>query len=212
MTLVFLLCALLPVEEQYQAGSYEKVVELAPAALADPLTGHSDSARINTVYGSALVALGRNLEAADVFRSLLRLEPECRLNPEQFSPKIMQVFDGVRAELALHTQPSAVRVDTVFTRPKPSIAVLAPGLFQVESRKPAKGYTLLGLGILSVAGLTATHLLYNDAHRDYLAAASPADVKATYQKANSLSHARFAFGCTLAGTWLYSLVDGLLGL
>lgn len=213
MTLLFLFCALLPVEESYRAGDYERVVELAPNALAEPGMTRTDSVRVNTFYGSSLVALGRTQEAARVFRSLLEAEPDLVLAPERFSPKIRQVFQEVKDELHLRRGPETiVRTDTVFVRPRPSIALLAPGLFQVQNRRPAKGYALLGIGVLSIAGAVASHLAYNDAHREYLAASTPAEIADTYRTANTWHRTRFVFSCTAAGTWLFSLVDGLLGL
>ncbi|MEO0081515.1 MAG: hypothetical protein ABIL25_04375 [candidate division WOR-3 bacterium] len=211
MILLFLIFrALLPVETEYQVGNYEAVVELSPTALSSPDVSRSDSIRIYTVYGSALVALGRTLEAADAFRELVRIKPGYELSPEQFSPKIRQVFDAVKAEQML--RPVAVRIDTVLVRPKPSLAVLCPGLSQIQHHRPAKGYILVGLGIGTATGLVASHLLYNNARKDYLAASTPAEIEAAYQTANRLAKTRFTFGCALAGTWLYNLIDGLLRL
>lgn len=49
--------------------------------------------------GFALVALGREPEAADSFRGALLQRPDYTLSPERVSPKIISLFERVREEL-----------------------------------------------------------------------------------------------------------------
>lgn len=212
MILILFLCAQLPLEDLYQNGDYEGVVESAPLALAEPGITRSDSVRIYACYGSALVALGRRQEAAGVFRGLLSLDSEFTLNPERFSPKIRQVFDEVKEGLRSTPGPVTItRTDTVLIRPRPTAALLVPGLFQLQQRKPAKGYAFLGLGVLTASGFAVSHIAYTHAREAYLAAETPSEIADAYGTANAWHRARFSFGVAACGTWLYSLIDGLLG-
>lgn len=212
MIILLLLCALQPVEQAYRAGDYERVVEIVPAALADAFVTHDDSIRINTLRASALVALGRNEEASLVFRGLLEQEPGMDLDPEQYSPKIRAVFHEVKAGLVLSPVPGAVLAETLYSKPRLTAAVLVPGLSQLQAGRTFKGPALMAVSAVSVAGLVFTHLSYNSAHRDYVAATTPDRIRETYAAANGWNRARFGLGCTVAATWLYSLVDAAFGL
>jgi len=52
-----------PLDSLYQSGDYERVVQLAPAFLADSARSAADSGSVNRTYAFALVALGSTDEA-----------------------------------------------------------------------------------------------------------------------------------------------------
>lgn len=211
MILFFFLFAQVSVEELYQSGNYEKLVEVAPLVLAQSGTSRSDSVRLQAYYGSALVALGRRQEAIRVFRNLLAQEPDFALNPERFSPKVRQVFDEAKEEFIAKSGPTKtiMMADTVLVRPKPRLALAIPGLVQIQNKKTVRGGTLLGLGVLSMAGLALSHFVYNEAHEAYLAADTPAEIIETYHTANSWYRIRLILGISAGVVWFYSFADGV---
>jgi len=193
----------------YNSGNYEKVVQQAPESLAAVATT-SDSVRVLELYASALVALGRNPEAEQAFRQLLRISPDFQLDPSATSPKIRAVLDAVRQERRIEPAPVPTRRDTIFLARRASLSLLVPGLGQIRNHKPAKGYALLSAGALSLVGIGIGSLGYNSAHEAYLQASDPRTIQSQYSGANRWFQTRTFFIGTASLVWLYSLVDGLV--
>lgn len=220
MTLLLLLSMVVGLDVDYRAGKYEEVVRNAPQALAQA-ESRADSADVLQLQASALVALGRDQEAAVVFGRLLDLVPETELDPKQVSPKIRAVFDQVRA-----ARPAPVvkaKVDTARTRERVAsearasearmpLSALVPGLNQVRNDRRAKGYLLLGGAALSVVGLAGSHVMYQRTHDAYLNSTDLNEIQSRYDDANRWHQARTIFIGTTSIVWLYSLVDALLQL
>lgn len=210
MILLLLFAALAPLDSLYQAGDYERVVQLAPGFLADSARTAADSGAIDRTHAFALVALGRTNEAAAVFRRLLATDPNLKLDPEAVSPKIRAVFESVKVQTALPTPlPKPVPPETVYLKRPTPLSVLVPGLHQIKAGRPAAGYALAGATALSIAGLVLSHVAYNGARADYLQASSPQDIADRYQDANNWSHARVVLSGTTVAFWLTGLLTAL---
>jgi hypothetical protein len=206
--LLLLLAATAPLDGIYQAGDYERVVRLAPGFLADSARTAADSGAIDRTYAFALVALGRTDEAAVVFRRLLTMDPNLKLDPEAVSPKIRAVFESVRTEVAV-PPPKNMPPETVYLRQPTPLSVLVPGLRQMKAGRPAAGYALAGATALSIAGVVLSHFAYNDARADYLQASSPQDIADRHRDANNWSHARVVLSGTAVAFWLTGLLTAL---
>ncbi|UCG42724.1 MAG: tetratricopeptide repeat protein [candidate division WOR-3 bacterium] len=212
--LLLLVCSLVQVQDLYRSGEYEQVVEQSAVLLADART-IEDSVEAYRLRGFALVALGRNREAAAAFEGLLDVAPGHELDPETVSPKIRAVFDQVKAGRKPKPEPfvqTEVRTDKVRVGHRASLSVLVPGLAQIRNRKPVRGYLLLGAGAVSVAGLVFTYVNYQQAHDQYLAATELQEIEDRYRTANTWYQARSVSIGTTGAIWLYSLVDALLDL
>ena len=125
------------------------------------------------------------------------------------------MFDQVKAGRRLKPEPAIetrVKTDTVRVGQRASLSALVPGLAQVQNDKPVKGYLLLGAAAVSVAGLVLTHVNYQEAHDEYLAATELREIEDRYRSVNTWYQARSVCIGTTAGVWLYSLVDALLEL
>jgi hypothetical protein len=213
MTVLLLLLALTPLQDQYNAGNYERVVAQAESVLAQPRLTRPDSLETRQLYAFSLVALGRNDEATAVFKLIIAGQPDLVLDPEKVSPKIRAVFETAKEQMPARPAPAPkVHVDTVMLRQPVPISVLVPGLSQIQARKSTKGYALLGASILSLAGLGISHFSYNRAHSDYLAASEPQEISEGYQTANGWHRSRYAFAGATVAVWLLNLIDGLLRL
>ena len=210
MILLLLLAASAPLDSLYQAGEYERVIQLAPALLADSARSPADSSAINRARAFALVALGRTDEAAAVFRLLIAGNPTLALDPGTVSPKIRAVFEGVRAQMVVTPAPLAVApVETVYRRQPTPLTVLVPGLQQVRAGRRGVGYALAGATALSLAGLALGHFEYNNARAGYLKATSQQEITDRYHVAANWSHARIVLSGTTAVCWLIGLITAL---
>ena len=195
-------------DSMYQAGNYERVVELAPAFLADSARSAADSCNLERTCAFALVALGRNDEAAKEFRTLLARDPNLTLDPETVSPKIRAVFDAAKTQALLSPPPSLPSPPTLRPRPMP-LSVLIPGLYQAQSGRRVIGYSLLGATGLTLAGLVFSQVQYNDARAGYLSASTPPDIAGRYRAADDWSHARLVLSGTAVAFWLVGLITAL---
>jgi hypothetical protein len=208
--LLLLLAATAPLDGIYQAGDYERVVRLAPVFLADSARTAADSGAIDRTYAFALVALGRTDEAAVVFRRLLTMDPNLKLDPEAVSPKIRAVFESVKAQTVTpHDPQRTAPPETLRMRQPVPLSVLIPGLYQIATGRTLTGYALAGATALSIAGLVLSHVAYNDARADYLQASSPQDIADRHRDANNWSHARVVLSGTTAALWLTGLLTAL---
>jgi len=209
MTILVFLFSLLPLVEQYNAGNYEAVVARADSVLAETNITRADSLRIRKLHAFSLIALGRSRQAESIFLALLEQYPNLELDPSEVSPKIRAVFDEVKRNAAARQSPVPIRVDTLRLRQPVPLSVLVPGISQLQGHKSVKGYALLGAMAVSLAGFGVSHLSYNQAHRDYLAATQPQQIVDEYQAANAWYRTRIVFSGGAAAVWLLSLLDGL---
>ncbi len=216
MIVLLLVCSLVHVQDLYRAGEYEQVVELSAGLLVEA-GSIQDSVEAYRLRAFALVALARNREAAVAFQELLDLAPDLTLDAETVSPKIRAVFEQVKADRKSRPGSAVesrvqIRTDTVRIGRRASLSALVPGLAQVHNRKPVKGYLLLSIGAVSAAGMIASHMAFENAHDEYLAATELHEIDDRYQTANAWYRARSVCIGTTSLTWLYSLVDALLDL
>ena len=206
MILLLLVASVAPLDSAYQAGDYERVVQIAPSFLADSARTSADSSSVNRTYAFALVALGRTDEAATVFRRLLAADPSLTLDPEAVSPKIRAVFESVKAQTVKPPLREAAPAETVYRRQPIPLSVLIPGLQQMRTGRPVLGYTLAGAATLCLAGLALSHFEYNDARAEYLKASTPQDIADRYHTVNYWSHARMVFSGAAVASWFVGLV------
>jgi hypothetical protein len=210
MILLLLFAALSPLDSVYQAGDYERVVQLAPSLLADSARTAADSGAVNRTYAFALVALGRADEAAAVFHRLIARDPSLTLDPEAVSPKIRAVFESVKAQMAAPPPPpQTVPPETLYLRRPVPLSVLIPGLHQMTTGRPLVGYALAGAAALSLAGIAVSHIEYNDARAEYMKASTPQDIADRYRVADDWSHARVVLSGTAIAFWLVGLITAL---
>ncbi|HTW92912.1 MAG TPA: hypothetical protein VMH22_14570 [bacterium] len=199
-----------PLDSLYQSGDYERVVQLAPAFLADSARSAADSGSVNRTYAFALVALGSTDEASAVFRSLIARDPSLTLDPQTVSPKIRAVFESVKASpSSIAPSPSLLAPRPIYRREPMPLTVLVPGLYQARTGRPTAGYALAGATALSLAGLVLSHVEYNGARTSYLSSSAPNDIADSYRKADGWSHARLVFSGSALAFWLIGLVSAL---
>jgi Tetratricopeptide repeat len=87
--------------QQVQRGDYEGAVptlETALTRLEEEKGPDAERARACLYLGIALVALDRRDAAKERFRQALDFDPELRLTPDRFSPKVIGVFEEARRE------------------------------------------------------------------------------------------------------------------
>lgn len=87
----------------YEGGDFEEAVRrFAPLVDGGPdsLTSHALLQESRKYYGASLVLVGRGMDAAAVFRTLLTDTPTEDLSPSLFTTRVRDVFNGVKSEMA----------------------------------------------------------------------------------------------------------------
>lgn len=93
-----------------------------------------------TVQALVLRSAGRRQESADALRRVLRVDPTHALDPDRFTPSMIQTFEGLRRELARTrkhalqvraNQPATVYLDGRPAGQTPLTLELAPGTYRL---------------------------------------------------------------------------------
>jgi LysM repeat protein len=82
----------------YFTGDYQGAVKNLEKAAALGLRDNDNLSKVHRFLAYAYVALDETTKAKDSFREALRVDPELKLDPVYVSPKIMDVFQDVKAE------------------------------------------------------------------------------------------------------------------
>lgn len=104
---------------------------------------HRDAAQAYVYLGVAFLELNQELVARGKFQLAQALDPQLRLDPGQFSPEQIRVFESARAETA--ARPAATASAAPTPRPRTSPSPAAPGAVagNEEQKKKKKKSPLL---------------------------------------------------------------------
>jgi hypothetical protein len=89
--------------KSYDEGNYEECIDHLEAALRSPWAirsgGRSDLLKARLYLGIAYIAKNWMDKASEQFKAVLKIDPSHKLDPGNFSPKIIDVFNATRADL-----------------------------------------------------------------------------------------------------------------
>lgn len=216
----------------FESSEYEASLEAARATLenADSLSALEQS-QLHQYAAFNLIALNRQREARLHAREALHLNPDLSLDPVMISPKIIDLFESVRQEMAPPkpavadtTTDSAPRASDRFESEKSLIqpgvihsqpdlgkafkrSLLFPGLGQMTLDQQTKGRLLMGAEILCLSGIVVSHLQQESAHDAYLNRTEPDAIEDAFNRYEKWYHARTGFAIAAGAVWLYNLID-----
>lgn len=202
--------------KDYYALRYEEAEKKARRALEDyKRFSPSELVELHTYLGCTLFALG-NIEAAKKeFRTALSLNPHLTLDPVYISPKIISIFEEVKAEWKPEKQEEVAKeIRYIFVPDKrPGAAVrslIFPGWGQLYKGERKKGVILMSLSAVSLGGLLYSQIAQVQAHDRYLEAKVPAEIESRYKHYNNLYKTRNSLILLCAALWAYSYIDAAL--
>ncbi len=204
--------------DAYQQLDYARAADSARAAL--DLHGRytrRELVDLHTILGLISFSRDQAQEARDQFTTALSLDPDLHLDSLLVSPKILTFFEEVRGAFEQPRRqedgnPASVRYVIIEDRRSEAAlrSMMLPGWGQLHKGERTKGRVLLGLWGTAVAGTVATHLLREQARKDYQAAATPDEALERYDPFNRWHKTRNALVLATAGVWIYSYVDALM--
>jgi hypothetical protein len=135
---------------QVEEGDYSAAVitlDRAARQLASQKDRGHDLARAYLYLGIAYVGLGSETSARARFRDALAQSQDLRLDPEQFPPKVIELFEKARDENRVPAASAPAAAGTVAAAPAPQPS---PEAKKGKSKTP---YLLIGLGGAAAAGV-----------------------------------------------------------
>lgn len=202
--------------KEYNAFNYQQAEQKAEQAL---LNYHqfttNELVELHKYLALIYFARGKTDESQKQFKTALSVNPGLVLSSLYVSPKIIEFFNKVKAEVKSETRTSEdlttkyiLVKDKRFGASLRSLAV--PGWGHIYKGEKNKGIALISLWTAGLSGLLVTHLEYNKAFQAYKDAEEPDDIESTYSRCNSYYKARNSIAVFTVALWLYAHIDAAL--
>ncbi len=202
------------VKQHYYDGEYQKAIE--ELEKAKEFVGRSESKNRVEAYSYlaySYIAFGKVDEAKEAFKKALEADPELELDPAMVSPKIIGVFDEVKAELEKSAQP-APSYDKSQPDNNPRVlssailrSAVVPGWGQLYEDRKLAGIGTMGLWAGAIGLSVYSMLDYADKKQEYKDAAIPSEVEEKYAPYNSSLKLKNASFFILGGVWVLNILD-----
>ena len=187
--------ALVRASAAYEYGDMNQVVESA-RPVAEGLLPATPTEQIQAfrLLGIGLYLTNRPLGAETAFTELLRKDPRARLDPTSTRPELVAFFESLRHQ-HMAKQRSTRKLFWNFVPPV--------GQFQNDDN--VTGWVILGVGVASLAAAATSRILPMTWKRQGDLYDPHHDTAVTLKTVNWISCG------VLAATYLYGVVDGLIG-
>ncbi len=154
----------------YEEGDFEAAKrKLLEAAEGVALLSEPEQVLVHKYLGYCEVVIGNPEAAKPHFRRALKLDPELALDPSVVPPKIVAVFDEVRAEFAPLPATRAL-----------ALSAMAPGLGQWSTGRKGPAIAF-GAGTVAMLAISANYVVQASKADGFAADAGPA-VKDDFRK------------------------------
>lgn len=184
--------ALLRAVAAYEYGDMNQVVEAARPVAEGLLPASSDEhTRALRLLGMGLYLTNRPRGAEIAFTELLRKDRHARLDPTNTRPELVAFFENLRRQELTHR--------------RRFIWNFVPPVGQFQNEDDTKGWVILGVGVASFATMTTSFFVLKSWEKDGHTFPGHASTARTLKIVN------WAAAGVLAATYLYGVVDGLVG-
>ena len=220
------------VKTHYYEGEYREAISLLDKA-TDELEKMENQKKIEAYMYLAFsyMAFGEEVNASIQFRNILRIDPNYTLDPDVVAPRIMTLFDKVKADFAKEnvstsSEPSFTPAKETKEIEKPSIkqsqvasssssvvhtdiiwrSALLPGLGQFYRGGKLAGYGFMGLWVSAIGFSAFAHMQYSS-DKDAYESSSNSDLYDEYN--SSFKRKNISYGI-IGGVWAASLIEALI--
>jgi len=199
------------VKNSYENVRYAQVVTLVKSELeARPQQPLPRLEMLLKYLALAQASLGKEDEARSTMASLVLVNPNFKFQPDEVSPKILELYHDVRSEfvrspdLASHSPSYLIKTDRRAELMLKSVTF--PGWGQIEAGKK-RGY-FWGIGFSAVlVGSGVASYMAAQTHDDYLAAYDPAVIQSRYTTYNNWYQWRNTLLSLTVLTYTVNLLD-----
>lgn len=209
------------VQQEYAKFNYDNVIKLSDQLIAkgnisDSLLIELHLMRANVFYSNGADSLTRKS-----FENILKLNKKYLPDPSITSPKLITIFNEVKADY-IRKNPDAEMIQPAdSTKPKQEIKylnqvpavgavvknLLLPGLGQLHHGNLTKGWLNTAASTLNLGAVIYFTLDANKKQDDYLKETDNFLIQQKYDEYNKSFKLRNTFIITYAVLWLYSQID-----
>lgn len=202
----------------YDDLEYEKTIEQSELLLHN----HSrlslrELAEVHKYLALSYFALGKEDSSAVHFSHLLAIQPQFRLDPVEYSPKIITFVEEIRGHLrALQKQKTGQASFTnryfIADDPRPAASwrsAVFPGWGQFYKGQKSRAYVYSSAFVLSGGMLAFSWVKEKQSYDAYIKAVDTDMIKEKYKSYNQWYRIRKNTTITTIAVWLVSFVDAL---
>lgn len=202
--------------KDYNALNYQQAAQKAKQAL---INYHQftppELVELHKYLALINYAQGKIDESKKNFEAALSLNPDLVLSPLYVSPKIIEFFNKIKAELNSEAgKIEELSLRYILVRNKKFNAslrsIVLPGWGQIYKGEKKKGIVLVSLWTSSVGGLLVTHLKQSKAREVYLDAKESDEIESKYNDYNNYYKARNYLAIFSLALWLYAHIDAAI--
>jgi hypothetical protein len=198
------------VNRLYDNGDYVGAELEARRAMEFSMGNDTVRLEFERIIAFSLVAQEKENSAIEHFIQVLTIDKNYFLDPALTSPKILDVFERAKRSFAATQRIQPEQTAPIVMNEIPSVsyrALLFPGWEQLHQGREAKGYALLGAGILSAGFTVYFDIQRRENRNDYHTAIAPERVSTTYDEYNRSYKAEIYSACAFVLVYLYSEID-----
>ncbi|MEO0090537.1 MAG: hypothetical protein ABIK77_06040 [candidate division WOR-3 bacterium] len=180
-------------------GNYLEVIKKGEVILKEKDLNRKTKERVLILISQSYIILGDEEKGKEYFLELLKLNPHFRLDPKEYSPKIIEVLEKVRKELTIEKEEHKKVIDKKI--------FIYPGLYQLRKNEKLKGYTLLSLETVSLLSILPSYFIMKNAHQNYLKETDENKIEEKYKYYKITYNIFYSTVFTAFFTYLFHLID-----
>ncbi len=180
-------------------GYYEQVIEKGENYLQEKELKKNEKEKILILLAQSYIILGDEEEGKNYFSLLLKLNPKRKLDPKEYSPKIIEIFENLKKELK--------GKEEIFKKEIDKKIFIYPGIYQIKNKEKLKGLSLFTMETISLASILPSYIFMNNAHNNYLNEKDINKIEGKYQ-IYKLSYNLFYSTIIISSlTYIFHLID-----
>lgn len=188
---------------------YQQTLQLIDQAGKLPNLARNERLFLMEYQSYTLLNIGQVDSAQAVFSRLLALDPNYRLDTQVASPKILQIFEEIRAELHQHAQPGPVTSMDANAELRNAYVktLILPGWGHLARGQKVRGNLWLTGFLISGGTGLYLHSKTRSARSDYLAARQPDQIQKAYDRYNKFYRYRTGAWIATGAVWFLAQFD-----
>ncbi len=197
----------------YERGAYLSAEVEARRYLEQQTPADSLHVAAEQYLAFALVAQGKPKAAVRHFTAILGIDSTFELDPVYTSPKILASFNEARQSIRSQRYRQPEPAPQILQASDAGVSwrsLVFPGWEQVHQGRDAKGYALIGAGVLAAGLCAAFEIERSNAKSEYLAATTPDQASVRYDRYNRSSKAETYSVIACIAVYLLSEIDAYL--
>ncbi len=209
------------VQQEYAKFDYDKVIKLSDQLIAKGNISDSLLIELHLMRATVFYSNGADSSTRKSFENILKIKRNYLPDPLTTSPKLISIFNEVKADFIRKNQDVDVVQPADSIKPKQEVKylnqfpavgavvknLLLPGLGQLHHRNLTKGWLSTAASTLNIGAVIYFTIDANKKQDNYLKETDNFLIQQKYDEYNKSFRLRNTFIITYAVLWLYSQID-----